>query len=152
MQFGWIEPFVILPHNLIALQKTSRCKSCYRRNSSQSDQTGNSPITSKHRFCIGDDEIGNASNPTKIMLEVGVCRHTPDSSMSFVGLLSLSFSSSPIKNRCFELVGGNYSQSVGRVRGLTSFRARGQKTNGRAKVFYIIVHQGLWIKFGVLKL
>ena len=40
--FGWIEPFVILPHNLIALQKTSRCKSCCRRNSSQSDQTGNS--------------------------------------------------------------------------------------------------------------
>ena len=31
------------------------------------------------------------------------------------------------KNRCFEIVGGNYSQSVGRVRGLTSFRARGQK-------------------------
>ena len=30
------------------------------------------------------------------------------------------------KNRCFEIVGGNYSQSVGRVRGLTSFRARGQ--------------------------
>ena len=81
-----------------------------------------------------------------------MCRHTPDSCMIFVGLLSLSFSSSPIKNRCFEVVGGNFSQSVGRVRGLTSFRARGQKKNGRAKVFYIIVHKGLWIKLGVLKL
>ena len=60
------------------------------------------------------------------MLVAGVCRHTPDSCMIFVGLLSLSFSSSPIKNRCFEIVGGNFSQSVGRVRGLTSFRAMGQ--------------------------
>ena len=31
----------------------------------------------------GDDENGNDSNPTKIMLEAGVCRHTPDSSMIF---------------------------------------------------------------------
>ena len=137
--FGWIEPFVISPHILIALQKTSRCKSCYRRNSSQSDQTGNSfllqlqntefypqtfvhnyienlgppiffcplalkevrpltlptdwekfpPTTSKHRFFIGDDENDNDNNPTKIMLESGVCLHTPASSMIFVGLLSL---------------------------------------------------------------
>ena len=59
----------------------------------------------------GDDENGNDSNPTKIMLEAGVCLHTPASSMIFVGLLSLPFSSSPIKNRCFEVIGGNYSQS-----------------------------------------
>ena len=87
------------------------------------DKASKKDVTLRRR---GDDENGNASNPTKIMLEAGVCRHTPDSSMIFVGLLSLSFSSSPIKNRCFEVVGGNFSQSVGRVRGLTSFRARGQ--------------------------
>ena len=113
------------------------------------DKASKKDVTLRRR---GDDENGNDSNPTKIMLEAGVCRHTPDSSMIFVGLLSLSFSSSPIKNRCFEVVGGNFSQSVGRVRGLTSFRARGQTKNGRAKVFYIIVHKGLWIKLGVLKL
>ena len=113
------------------------------------DKASKKDVTLRRR---GDDENGNDSNPTKIMLEAGVCRHTPDSSMIFVGLLSLSFSSSPIKNRCFEIVGGNFSQSVGRVRGLTSFRARGQQKNGRAKVFYIIVHKGLWIKLGVLKL
>ena len=112
------------------------------------DKASKKDVTLRRR---GDDENGNDSNPTKIMLVAGVCRHTPDSCMIFVGLLSLSFSSSPIKNRCFEVVGGNFSQSVGRVRGLTSFRAMGQK-NGRAKVFYIIVHKGLWIKLGVLKL
>ena len=112
------------------------------------DKASKKDVTLRRR---GDDENGNDSNPTKIMLEAGVCRHTPDSCMIFVGLLSLSFSSSPIKNRCFEIVGRNFSQSVGRVRGLTSFTAMGQK-NGRAKVFYIIVHKGLWIKLGVLKL
>ena len=40
-----------------------------------------------------------------------VCLHTPASSMIFVGLLALPFSSSPIQNRCFEVIGGNYSQS-----------------------------------------
>ena len=64
-----------------------------------------------------------------------MCRHTPDSCMIFVGLLSLSFSSSPIQNRCFEVVGGNFSQSVGRVRGLTSFRARGQKKKWEGQGF-----------------
>ena len=35
-----LKKIVLSPHILI--EKTSRCKSCYRRNSSQSDQTGNS--------------------------------------------------------------------------------------------------------------
>ena len=72
------------------------------------DKASKKDVTLRRR---GDDENGNDSNPTKIMLEAGVCRHTPDSSMSFVGLLPLSFSSSPIKNRCFEIIGGNYSHS-----------------------------------------
>ena len=38
---------------------------------------------------IGDDENDNDNNPTKIMLESGVCLHTPATSMIFVGLLSL---------------------------------------------------------------
>ena len=47
------------------------------------------PTISKHRFFIGDDENDNDNNPTKIMLESGVCLHTPATSMIFVGLISL---------------------------------------------------------------
>ena len=72
------------------------------------DKASKKDVTLRRR---GDDENGNGSNPTKIMLEAGVCRHTPASSMIFVGLLALPFSSSPIQNRCFEVIGGNYSQS-----------------------------------------
>ena len=72
------------------------------------DKASKKDVTLRRR---GDDENGNASNPTKIMLEAGVCLHTPASSMIFFGLLALPFSSSPIKNRCFEVIGGNYSQS-----------------------------------------
>ena len=72
------------------------------------DKASKKDVTLRRR---GDDENGNASNPTKIMLEAGVCRYTPASSMIFARLLALPFWSSPIKNRCFEVIGGNYSQS-----------------------------------------
>ena len=71
------------------------------------DKASKKDVTVRRR---GDDENDNASNP-KIMLEAGVCRHTPASSMIFVGLLALPFSSSPIKSRCSEVIGGHYSQS-----------------------------------------
>ena len=58
------------------------------------DKASKKDVTLRRR---GDDENGNASNLTKIMLEAGVCLHTPASSMIFVGLLSLPFSSSPLR-------------------------------------------------------
>ena len=104
-----LHPFIILEDGRPCSSLCGRPRRESQEASCNFDKASKKDVTLRRR---GDDENGNDSNPTKIMLEAGVCRHTPDSSMIFVGLLSLSFSSSPIKNRCFEIIGGNYSATI----------------------------------------